>query len=299
MAAGTGPTSRRRTDTVEQGHADLRIAFRRQTRRMFRSAASASTIMHPYIYRTHDGGKTWQLITTGLPKGPVDTVREDPVRKGLLFAGTENAVWVSFDDGDHWQSLQLNLPHTSMRDLWITDNDLIVATHGRGVLDSRRHCAAARSFGEARRARHASVHVLRCLSCAAGYEYRYPTAADEPAAPESAGRRDARLLPPSAGVRHGDAGSSRQASKASCAGTQQATNRKTEDELRRQLVPLYWVRGHSESLSARRACIAGCGTCGIPRQHPSIANTRSPPGTARHSAGAARAAGVPGRTTYA
>ena len=94
--------------------------------------------LQPYIYRTHDGGKTWKLITTGLPEfGPVDTVREDPVRKGLLFAGTENAVWVSFDDGDHWQSLQLNLPHTSMRDLWIHDNDLIVATHGRAfwILD--------------------------------------------------------------------------------------------------------------------------------------------------------------------
>jgi hypothetical protein len=59
------------------------------------------------------------------------------VRKGLLFAGTENAVWVSFDDGDHWQSLQLNLPHTSMRDLWIHEDDLIVATHGRSfwILD--------------------------------------------------------------------------------------------------------------------------------------------------------------------
>jgi photosystem II stability/assembly factor-like uncharacterized protein len=92
----------------------------------------------PYIYRTHDAGKTWKLITAGLPDfGPVDTVREDPVRKGLLFAGTENSVWVSFDDGDHWQSLQLNLPHTSMRDLWIHDNDLIVGTHGRSfwILD--------------------------------------------------------------------------------------------------------------------------------------------------------------------
>ncbi len=93
---------------------------------------------HPYIYRTHDAGKTWKLITTGLPDvGPADTVREDPVRKGLLFAGTENSVCVSFDDGDHWQSLQLNLPHTSMRDLWIHENDLIVATHGRSfwILD--------------------------------------------------------------------------------------------------------------------------------------------------------------------
>jgi photosystem II stability/assembly factor-like uncharacterized protein len=94
--------------------------------------------LRPYLYRTHDRGKSWKLITNGLPEdAPVDTVREDPVRKGLLFAGTEKAVWVSFDDGDHWQSLQLNLPHTSMRDLWIHDNDLIVATHGRAfwILD--------------------------------------------------------------------------------------------------------------------------------------------------------------------
>jgi photosystem II stability/assembly factor-like uncharacterized protein len=92
----------------------------------------------PYIYRTHDGGRSWKQITSGLPDfGPVDTVREDPVRKGLLFAGTENSVWISFDDGDHWQSLQLNLPHTSMRDLWIHEDDLIVATHGRAfwILD--------------------------------------------------------------------------------------------------------------------------------------------------------------------
>jgi photosystem II stability/assembly factor-like uncharacterized protein len=94
--------------------------------------------MHPYLFRTHDGGATWQSISSNLPEGsPVDTVREDPVRKGLLFAGTETAVWVSFDDGDSWQPLQFNLPHTSMRDLLIKDNDLIVATHGRSfwVLD--------------------------------------------------------------------------------------------------------------------------------------------------------------------
>jgi photosystem II stability/assembly factor-like uncharacterized protein len=92
----------------------------------------------PYIYRTHDGGKSWRLITAGLPNdAPIDTVREDPVRRGLLFAGSETSVWVSFDDGDHWQSLQLNLPHTSMRDLWIHGSDLIVATHGRSfwILD--------------------------------------------------------------------------------------------------------------------------------------------------------------------
>jgi photosystem II stability/assembly factor-like uncharacterized protein len=94
--------------------------------------------VQPHIFRTHDGGKTWQEISRGLPdKSPVNTVREDSVRKGLLFAGTETSVWVSFDFGDHWQSLQLNLPHTSMRDLWIHDDDLIVASHGRSfwILD--------------------------------------------------------------------------------------------------------------------------------------------------------------------
>ena len=91
-----------------------------------------------YIYRTRDAGKTWQKITNGLPAGVyVQTVKEDPRRRGLLFAGTELGVYVSFDDGDHWQSLQLNLPPASARDLVIHKDDLIVATHGRGfwVLD--------------------------------------------------------------------------------------------------------------------------------------------------------------------
>lgn len=94
--------------------------------------------LHPYIYRTHDGGATWQPITAGLPDdSPVNVVREDPLRKGLLYAGTETAVWWSSDDGDHWQPLQYNLPHTSMRDLEVHGDDLIVATHGRSfwVLD--------------------------------------------------------------------------------------------------------------------------------------------------------------------
>jgi photosystem II stability/assembly factor-like uncharacterized protein len=92
----------------------------------------------PYIYRTRDGAKTWQRITKGLPAGAyMQTVKEDPKRKGLLFAGTELGVFVSFNDGDDWQSLQLNLPPVSMRDLAVHDDDLIVATHGRGfwVLD--------------------------------------------------------------------------------------------------------------------------------------------------------------------
>ena len=94
--------------------------------------------LKPHIYRTRNFGKTWQEIVLGLPdNAPVNVVRQDPVRKGLLFAGTETSVYVSFDDGDHWQPLQLNLPHTSMRDLIIHGDDLVLATHGRSfwILD--------------------------------------------------------------------------------------------------------------------------------------------------------------------
>ena len=94
--------------------------------------------LKPHIYRTRDFGASWQEIVAGLPdNAPVNVVREDPTRKGLLYAGSENAVYVSFNDGDSWQSLQLNLPHTSMRDLTIHGDDLIVGTHGRSfwILD--------------------------------------------------------------------------------------------------------------------------------------------------------------------
>jgi photosystem II stability/assembly factor-like uncharacterized protein len=94
--------------------------------------------LRPHILRTRDYGATWREIVSGLPAdAPSDVVREDPLRRGLLFAGTENSVYVSFNDGDSWQSLQLNLPHTSMRDLTIHGDDLIVGTHGRSfwILD--------------------------------------------------------------------------------------------------------------------------------------------------------------------
>jgi photosystem II stability/assembly factor-like uncharacterized protein len=94
--------------------------------------------LRPHIYRTRDGGKTWARITSGLPDATiVNAVREDPKRRGLLFAGLEQAVFVSFDDGDHWQSLRINMPATSIRDLVIKDDDLVVGTHGRSfwILD--------------------------------------------------------------------------------------------------------------------------------------------------------------------
>jgi len=88
----------------------------------------------PYLYRTSDMGRSWQRITEGLPSGVyVHTVKEDPARPGLLFAGTERGAFVSLDDGGHWQPLQLNLPPTSVRDFVIYGNDLIVGTHGRGI----------------------------------------------------------------------------------------------------------------------------------------------------------------------
>src|SRR6185312_3869218 len=87
----------------------------------------------PYIYRTTDGGKTWQSIVAGIPDGDfVDVVREDPVKRGLLYAGTDFGIFVSFDNGDHWHSLQQNLPAVSVRDIDVKNDDLVIATHGRG-----------------------------------------------------------------------------------------------------------------------------------------------------------------------
>ncbi len=124
-------TAFQKVSIIDAGHFDAGTAY-----------AAINTLrlddMNPHIYRTHDGGKTWTEIVNGIPAGaPVDVVREDPKRKGLLFAGTEREVYVSFDDGDNWQSLRLNMPATSIRDLIVKDDDLAVATHGRGfwILD--------------------------------------------------------------------------------------------------------------------------------------------------------------------
>jgi photosystem II stability/assembly factor-like uncharacterized protein len=131
--------------TVEAGHNDINTAYVLANIGFSRSPAQAGAQQH-YIYRTHDGGKTWTRIVNGLPTDErtgtqLHVIREDPKQKGLLFAGTETTVYVSFDDGDHWQSLRLNLPSTSIRDMvFHTDdhmNDLVIGTYGRGfwVLD--------------------------------------------------------------------------------------------------------------------------------------------------------------------
>ena len=115
-----------RVTTIDASHFDFNAAYASVDRHQLQD-------FDPYIYRTRDMGKTWQKITTGLPSGVyVHVVKEDPMRQGLLFAGTERGIFLSFDDGDHWQPLQLNLPVTSMRDFEVYENDLIVATHGRG-----------------------------------------------------------------------------------------------------------------------------------------------------------------------
>ncbi len=199
--------------------------------------------VHPYIYRTHDSGKTWKLITTGLPDfGPVDTVREDPVRKGLLFAGTENSVWISFDDGDHWQSLQLNLPRTSMRDLWIHENDLIVATHGRSfwILDDimplRELTPSIASAGE---------HLF---SAAPAWRVARNTNTDTPIPPDEPSGEN----PPDGTIidyylPHAASGpvtleilDARGQGVRRFSSTDQPPV--SEDDLKKQLIPLYWVR---------------------------------------------------------
>jgi len=94
--------------------------------------------LHPHIYRTHDGGVSWKEVVNGIPANEVvNSVREDPLRPGLLFAGTERAVYFSIDDGEQWQPLRLNMPATSIRDLVIHDDDIVVGTHGRSfwILD--------------------------------------------------------------------------------------------------------------------------------------------------------------------
>ncbi len=111
---------------IEAGHFDAETAYASVDRHRIADNK-------PYIYRTHDGGKTWQNVVAGIPEGAfVNSVKEDPQAKGLLYAATELRVYVSFNDGAQWQPLQMNMPVTSVRDIVVHGDDLAVATYGRG-----------------------------------------------------------------------------------------------------------------------------------------------------------------------
>src|SRR5258707_7362294 len=137
---------------VDAGHFDARTAY-----------IAANTLrvddMNPHFFRTHDGGKSWTEINSGVAPGAVvNAIREDPRQKGLLYGSTDAQVWVSYDDGDHWQSLRINMPAISVRDLQLKDDsaclcsDLIAATHGRGfwILDNVTPLRAMATAGNAR-----------------------------------------------------------------------------------------------------------------------------------------------------
>src|SRR5205807_877149 len=169
-------------------------------------------------------------------------VREDPVRKGLLFAGTETSVWVSFDDGDHWQSLELNLPHTSMRDLWIHEDDLIVATHGRSfwILDD---ISPLRQLTESLRGSEA--HLFRP---ATAYRVRRNTNTDTPLPPDEP---TAENPPDGAIIDYSLAEASSTPVTLEILDAQGKIVRKfsstdkpepSAEELRKELIPRYWIR---------------------------------------------------------
>ena len=132
---------------IDAGHFDQSTAY-----------AAVNTLrlddMRAHFYRTHDGGRTWKDIAGGIldVAGPANAIREDPKKRGLLYASTEHGVYVSFDDGDNWQSLRLNLPASSVRDLIVKDDDIAVATHGRGfwILDDITPLRQMESIAEAR-----------------------------------------------------------------------------------------------------------------------------------------------------
>jgi photosystem II stability/assembly factor-like uncharacterized protein len=171
-----GMTAWSKVTMIEASHANVNEAYAAVERHQLED-------YDPHIYRTRDAGKTWTEITKGLPAGAyVQTVKEDPERAGLLFAGTERSVFVSFDDGDHWQSLRLNLPPASMRDLAVHGDDLIVATHGRGfwVLDDITPLRQIEN--EVARAAAFLFKPARVYSMTAGSDNGTPMPRDEPLA---------------------------------------------------------------------------------------------------------------------
>jgi photosystem II stability/assembly factor-like uncharacterized protein len=157
---------------MDASHSDANVAY-----------AAVNTFhlddIRPHIFRTRDGGKSWKEIVTGIDSGAtINTVKEDTKRKGLLFAGSETQVWFSLDDGDHWHSLRLNMPATSIRDLIIKDDDVAVGTHGRGfwILDD---ITALRQWSDA--AANANVTLFKPATAT---RVRYSMYTDTPVPPD-------------------------------------------------------------------------------------------------------------------
>ena len=180
---------------IEAGHFDADTAY-----------AAVNTLrlddLRPHIFATHDRGKRWTEIVRGIPTGQiVNAVREDPRRKGLMFAGTETGVYVSFNDGASWESLRLNLPATSVRDLIVKNDDLVVGTHGRGfwILDNITP-APVRAQSRANAIDQTTNRVARAREP----EHRHAVASGRTGGRKSAGRRDDRLLSAERCTRGGD-----------------------------------------------------------------------------------------------
>ena len=141
-------TSWDKISQIDAGHFDKNTAY-------IAVNAIRKDNMRPLVFKTGDMGKSWKLIVQGMNSiGPVNVVREDVKKQGLLFAGTEREVYFSSDDGDNWQSLRQNMPATSIRDLVIHENDLVIGTHGRSIwimddINPLRHLTEMRKAGQA------------------------------------------------------------------------------------------------------------------------------------------------------
>ncbi len=245
--------------------------------------------MDPHFYRTHDGGKTWTEIDNGIDPGNVaNAIREDPHQQGLLYAATDAQVWVSYDDGDHWQSLRLDMPAISVRDIEVKDDstclcsDLLAGTHGRGfwILDD---ITPLRQMAQARAAQASGNAYLFKPEVAVRKHFATndptPWPPELPAGQDAAPGApidyylpsDARLVKleiiDSAGrvvrsyasnvdtLRNPDPGRDPAAYNKVCQRTTNAPDCS---------VPLYWT-GPSTALSPRPASIATTGTCTMTR----------------------------------
>ena len=194
--------------------------------------------LRPHIYRTRDGGKTWAEIVSGIPDDEVvNAVHEDPVKRGLLFAGTERSVYVSFDDGDHWQSLRLDLPATAVRDLTIHESDLVVGTHGRGfwILDDM---ARLREFTSG------VTSATHLFTPATAYRVRWNNNTDTPIPPdEPAGENP----PDGAIIDYTLAGDAKRVEIEICDSSDALVRRFSSDDSLPVVdssvnIPLYWIR---------------------------------------------------------